>query len=90
MRLLLSWGQFPRASAQIAGKGIGVMDPTKQSHLKRGRFGSDGEAIVNEMGKTSDTLGNLGVAALQKGVNTIFVSTSTVTTDGEASEKKIL
>ena len=68
----------------------GVMDPAKQSQLTRDPFGAGGKIIVSEQGKTPDALGDLGVAALQKGPNTIVVSTSTVTGGHDVVEKHLI
>lgn len=68
----------------------GVMDPAKQAHLKRDPFGAGGEAIVSEQGKTPGALGDIGVAALQKGATTVVVSTGTIVGGGEAAEKKLI
>ena len=66
------------------------MDPMKQSHLTRDPFGGGGKVIVSEQGKTSGALGDIGVAAIQKGPNTIVVSTSTVTGGRDAVEKRLI
>lgn len=68
----------------------GVMDPMKRSHLTRDPFGGGGKVIVSEQGKTSGALGDIGVAAIQKGPNTIVVSTSTVTGGRDAVEKRLI
>ncbi len=68
----------------------GVMDPMKQSHLTRDTFGAGGKVIISEQGKTPDALGDLGVAALQKGANTVVVSTSTVAGGRDAVEKHLI
>lgn len=68
----------------------GVMDPMKHAHLVSDPFGAGGKVIISEQGKTPDALGDLGVAALQKGENTIVVSTSTVTGGRDAVEKHLI
>lgn len=67
----------------------GVMDPVKQSRLTRDAFGAGGVVIVSQHGVTPDALGELGVAALQKGSNTIVVSTSTVIGGRDLVEKHL-
>ena len=68
----------------------GVMDPMKQSHLTRDPFGGGGNVIVSEQGKTTGALGDVGVAAIQKGPNTIVVSTGTVTGGRDTVEKRLI
>lgn len=68
----------------------GVMDPMKPSHLARDPFGAGGKIIISEQGKTPGALGNIGVAAIQKGSNTIVVSTSTVTGGHDSVEKHLI
>lgn len=68
----------------------GVMDPMKRSHLTRDPFGAGGKMIISEQGKTPDALGDIGVAAIQKGSNTIVVSTSTVTGGRDMVEKHLI
>jgi hypothetical protein len=66
------------------------MDPAKNGHLTRHPFGAGGQVIVSQHGKTPDALGDLGVAALQKGPTTIVVSTSTTTGDPATVEKHLI
>lgn len=68
----------------------GVMDPMKHSHLTRDPFGAGGKVIISEQGKTPDALGDIGVAALQKGSNTIVVSTNSVIGGRKAVEKNLI
>ena len=75
---------------EIATFEAGVMDPMKQSHLTHDPFGGGGKVIVSEQGKTPDALGDIGVAAVQKGPNTIVVSTSTVDGSRDTVEKHLI
>ena len=68
----------------------GVMDPMKQLHLTRDAFGAGGKIIISEQGKTPGALGDIGVAAIQKGSNTVVVSTSTVIGGRDTVEKHLI
>ena len=68
----------------------GVMDPMKQLHLTRDPFGVGGKIIISEQGKTPGALGDIGVAAIQKGSNTVVVSTGTVIGGRDTVEKNLI
>jgi hypothetical protein len=67
----------------------GVMDPMKQAKLRRIPFGAGGQLMIGRQADTPGALGDIGVAAVQKGPNTIVVATSDVSGDPKAVEKRL-
>lgn len=63
---------------------MGVMDPVTQAKLVREAIGN-GQLVVGKQGDTPGVLQDIGVAAMQKGANTIVV----VTTDVEGDHKVV-
>jgi hypothetical protein len=67
----------------------GVMDPMKQAKLARIPFGVGGQLMIGRQADTPGALGDIGVAAVQKGPNTIVVATSDVSGDPKGVEKRL-
>jgi hypothetical protein len=67
----------------------GVMDPMKHATLTRIPFGVGGQLMIGRQADTPGALGDIGVAAVQKGPNTIVVATSDVAGDPKAVEKRL-
>jgi hypothetical protein len=68
----------------------GVVNPMKPAKLHRSPFGAGGQVMIGRQGDPPEVLGDIGVAAIQKGPNTIVVATSDVAGDGKSVEKRLI
>jgi len=75
---------------EMATYEMGVVDAMKPAKLNRAPFGGSGQVMIGRQGEKPGVLGNIGVAAVQKGPNTIVVATSDVAGDPSTVQRRLV
>jgi hypothetical protein len=76
-------------SQELTTYEAGVMDPMQRAKLSRTPFGAGGEVMIAKHGETPGALGDIGVAAVQKGPTTVVIATSDVAGDTKSVEQRL-